>query len=88
MEPGEWSRRGSQNFFSRSTLNILCRMAKFSRWSGLKHFNAVTTTHFTDGQAFYDILKVRANPSHYASHQVFIFMFLVHSALHRGFPSK
>ena len=36
-------------------------MAVFPRWSGLKHFNAVTTTHFTDGQAFYDILKVCAN---------------------------
>ena len=33
-------------------------MADFSRWSDLKHFNNVTTTHFTDGQAFYDILKV------------------------------
>ena len=32
-------------------------MAKFPRWSGLKHFNAVSTTDFSDGQAFYDILK-------------------------------
>ena len=34
------------------------RMAKFPRWSRLKHFNSVTTTRFTDGNAFYDILKV------------------------------
>jgi hypothetical protein len=34
------------------------RMAIFPRWSGLKHFYNVTTTQFTDGQAFYDILKV------------------------------
>ncbi|KAJ7084993.1 hypothetical protein C8R44DRAFT_753060 [Mycena epipterygia] len=33
-------------------------MQKFSRWSGLKHFNQVTTIHFTDGQTFYDILKI------------------------------
>ena len=36
------------------------RMAKFPRWSRLKHFNSVTTTKFTDGNTFYDILKVRA----------------------------
>ena len=34
------------------------RMGIFPRWNGLKHFYNVTTTHFTDGQAFYDILKV------------------------------
>jgi len=39
---------------------IIHRMADFPRWSDLKHFNNVTTTHFTDGQAFYDILKVCA----------------------------
>ncbi|KAJ6493758.1 hypothetical protein DFH09DRAFT_1337978 [Mycena vulgaris] len=32
-------------------------MREFSRWPGLKHFNQVTTIHFTDGQTFYDILK-------------------------------
>jgi hypothetical protein len=37
---------------------IVHRMMMFPRWSNLKHFNNVTTTHFTDGQAFYDILKV------------------------------
>jgi hypothetical protein len=36
-------------------------MAIFPRWNGLKHFYSVTTTHFTDGQAFYDILKVCTN---------------------------
>lgn len=36
----------------------MTRMAKFPRWSRLKHFNSVTTTRFTDGNAFYDILKV------------------------------
>jgi hypothetical protein len=35
------------------------RMAKFPRWSGMKHFNSVSTTEYSDGQAFYDILKVR-----------------------------
>ncbi|KAJ7092944.1 hypothetical protein B0H15DRAFT_938487 [Mycena belliarum] len=32
-------------------------MRRFSRWPNLKHFNQVTTVHFTDGQSFYDILK-------------------------------
>ncbi|KAK6974980.1 hypothetical protein R3P38DRAFT_3335293 [Favolaschia claudopus] len=32
-------------------------MRKFPRWHNLKHFNAVTTAHFTDGQSFYDILR-------------------------------
>jgi hypothetical protein len=27
----------------------------------MKHFNAVSTTEFSDGQAFYDILKVSDN---------------------------
>ena len=41
---------------------IFCnRMAIFPRWSNLKHFYGVTTTHFTDGQSFYDILKVCTN---------------------------
>ncbi len=39
-------------------LNHQTRMAAFPRWNGLKHFNAVTTIKFTDGQSFYDILKV------------------------------
>jgi hypothetical protein len=34
------------------------RMARFPRWSGAKHFKAVSTAEFVDGQAFYDILKV------------------------------
>jgi len=33
-------------------------MAKFPQWNHLKHFNSVITTKFTDGNAFYDILKV------------------------------
>jgi hypothetical protein len=33
-------------------------MKKFPRWSGLKHFNTVTTIKFTDGQSYLDILKV------------------------------
>ncbi|KAJ6528007.1 hypothetical protein DFH09DRAFT_1250518 [Mycena vulgaris] len=32
-------------------------MRRFPRWPNLKHFNEVTTVHFTDGQSFYDILK-------------------------------
>ncbi|KAJ7797350.1 hypothetical protein B0H14DRAFT_3093169 [Mycena olivaceomarginata] len=32
-------------------------MRRFPRWPDLKHFNQVTTVHFTDGQSFYDILK-------------------------------
>ena len=36
----------------------MTRMAKFPRWNHLKHFNSITTTRFTDGNAFYDILKV------------------------------
>jgi hypothetical protein len=60
----------------------------FPRWRSLKHFNNVTTTHFTDGQAFYDILKVciiflaRPLPT------IIKFTLLVHSSMHRGFPSK
>jgi len=61
-------------------------MAIFSRWSNLKHFNNVTTTHFTDGQAFYDILKVRTD--FVAAQQVVKFALLVHSSMYRGFPSK
>jgi len=37
---------------------LFSRMANFPQWSGMKHFNAVSTTEFSDGQAFYDILKV------------------------------
>jgi hypothetical protein len=65
---------------------IIHRMADFPRWSDLKHFNNVTTTHFTDGQAFYDILKVSF--FFFASRQVVKFTFLVHSALYCGFPSE
>ncbi|KAJ7822282.1 hypothetical protein B0H14DRAFT_3089030 [Mycena olivaceomarginata] len=36
-------------------------MRRFPRWPDLKHFNQVTTVHFTDGQSFYDILKVSQN---------------------------
>ncbi|KAJ7221503.1 hypothetical protein GGX14DRAFT_669953 [Mycena pura] len=32
-------------------------MKAFPRWANLKHFNQVSTVHFTDGQSFYDILK-------------------------------
>ncbi|KAF7331235.1 hypothetical protein MKEN_00000400 [Mycena kentingensis (nom. inval.)] len=32
-------------------------MRHFPRWPNLKHFNKVTTVHFTDGQSYYDILK-------------------------------
>lgn len=39
-------------------IHHLTRMANFPRWNHLKHFNSVTTTRFTDGNAFYDILKV------------------------------
>ncbi|KAJ6489261.1 hypothetical protein C8R47DRAFT_1320312, partial [Mycena vitilis] len=31
---------------------------EFARWPGLKHFNQVTTVHFTDGQSYYDIEKL------------------------------
>jgi hypothetical protein len=37
------------NFFS---------MRNYPRWSGLKHFNAVTSVRFTDAQQYVDILKV------------------------------
>jgi len=61
-------------------------MGSFPRWSGLKHFNAVTTTHFTDGQAFYDILKVFTD---FLTIQLIIkFMALVHSAMCGGFSSE
>ncbi|KAK6984567.1 hypothetical protein R3P38DRAFT_2575663, partial [Favolaschia claudopus] len=32
-------------------------MRKFARWPGLKHFNQVTTIHFSDGETFYHIMK-------------------------------
>ena len=67
-------------------IKILHRMAIFPRWSNLKHFNNVTTTHFTDGQAFYDILKVR--PNFVVAKQVIKFTLLVHSSMRRGFPSQ
>ncbi|KAK7034389.1 hypothetical protein R3P38DRAFT_3185238 [Favolaschia claudopus] len=33
-------------------------MRKFARWPGLKHFNRVTTVHFSDGETFYHIIKI------------------------------
>jgi hypothetical protein len=33
-------------------------MKNFPRWRNLKHFNAVATVDFSDGQAFVDIMKV------------------------------
>ncbi len=33
-------------------------MRAFPRWRNLKHFDHVTTIDFSDGQTFYDILKV------------------------------
>jgi len=33
-------------------------MSNFPSWNSLKHFNHVATISFTDGQSFYDILKV------------------------------
>ena len=33
-------------------------MREFPSWNSLKHFNHVSTISFTDGQSFYDILKV------------------------------
>ncbi|KAK7034357.1 hypothetical protein R3P38DRAFT_2385072, partial [Favolaschia claudopus] len=32
-------------------------MRKFARWPELKHFNQVTTIHFSDGETFYHIMK-------------------------------
>lgn len=68
---GKWSQRTSYTEVTvrippclvqiKYLIKIGHRMAFFPRWSNLKHFNNVTTTHFTDGQAFYDILKVRAD---------------------------
>jgi hypothetical protein len=37
---------------------ISSSMCKFPAWNNLKHFNHVSTISFTDGQSFYDILKV------------------------------
>ncbi|KAF7314762.1 hypothetical protein MKEN_00950200 [Mycena kentingensis (nom. inval.)] len=37
--------------------DLTANMKEFPRWANLKHFNQVTTVHFTDGQSFYDILK-------------------------------
>lgn len=34
-------------------------MSKVLRYPNLKHFNHVTTVEYADGQAFFDILKVR-----------------------------
>lgn len=66
---------------------ILNRMAIFPRWPDLKHFNSVTTTHFTDGQSFYDILKVRLMlwQTRFKANE---FMVLVHFAVHCGLSSK
>ena len=38
-------------------------MRKFPAWNNLKHFNHVSTISFTDGQSFYDILKVNCMSS-------------------------
>ena len=50
---------GSNQLWNSVTDHHFTRMANFPRWNHLKHFNSVTTTKFTDGNAFYDILKVR-----------------------------
>ena len=61
------------------------RMAAFPRWQNLKHFNSVTTTQFTDGQAFYDILKVLAA---YVWLAFFWLLMAVYSAMYRWFSSE
>ena len=38
-------------------------MRKFPTWNNLKHFNHISTISFTDGQSFYDILKVNCTSS-------------------------
>ncbi len=43
-------------------------MAAFPKWNGLKHFNAVSTIKFTDGQSFYDILKASCFFCYFSNH--------------------
>ncbi len=49
-------------------LNYQPRMAAFPKWNGLKHFNAVSTIKFTDGQSFYDILKASCFFCYFSNH--------------------
>lgn len=59
-------------------------MAQFPRWNRLKHFNSVTTSRFTDGNAFYDILKVRRMSFELISMPMMTLGTLVHYSLYRG----
>ena len=47
-----------ESFHPISVAESLYSMCKFPAWNNLKHFNHVSTISFTDGQSFYDILKV------------------------------
>ena len=67
------------------TSEMAHRMAAFPRWRNLKHFNSVTTTQFSDGQAFYDILKVWAA---YVSVAFFWLLTVVYPAVYCWFSSK
>ena len=47
-------------------------MHKFPAWNNLKHFNHVSTISFTDGQSFYDILKVNCTSSFVQSNLILL----------------
>ena len=59
-------------------------MAIFPRWNHLKHFNSVSTTKFTDGNAFFDILKVRGTIFEFIT----MLIILVHYPMYCGFSPK
>ena len=72
-------------------------MRNVPRWRGLKHFDHVTTIDFSDGQAFFDILKVsfaalqqfdssQSGAANSFLHGPAFTQELAHGALHSGLP--
>ena len=61
-------------------------MRKFPSWNSLKHFNHVSTVSFTDGQSFYDILKVGS--SLFIQDTLELFCISVHTFMYRAVASS
>lgn len=63
-------------------------MGKFPAWNNLKHFNYVSTVSFTDGQSFYDILKVIQMLSFAVLSSLTKLLGLVHTSMYCAAPSS
>ena len=76
-----------ESFHLNSFAESLYSMCKFPAWNNLKHFNHISTISFTDGQSFYDILKVSHmsdsvhTPVHHAAASLKLTTHTLHSSL-------